>query len=110
MSGDHDRYKWVESKEEIDKLRDEDMGYDSLVRRVEKLEEYDEFLNLSRPRPNTDEADEFVRKELLNMYTCCDDRDSIALEYVIRMVSTPAQWKHFWEANELRHMIAIGEQ
>jgi len=62
MSGDHDRYKWVDSKEEIDKLRDEDMGYDNLVRRVEKLEEYDEFLNLSTPRHNTDEADEFVRK------------------------------------------------
>ena len=109
MSGDHDRYKWVESKEEIDKLRDEDMGYDNLVARVEKLEEYDAFLNLSRPKPDSDEGDAFVRQELLSMYDCCDGRDATALEYVIRLVSTPAQWEEFYRVNDLKNVFAIGE-
>ena len=60
--------------------------------------------------PNTDEADEFVRKELVRAYVCMDDRDKPMLEYVIRMFSNPDQWKEFWEENDLDHTYVIGEK
>ena len=126
MSGDHDRYKWVDSKEELDKVREsytysrDDEGNSSLdsvsdIRltllesRIAKLEEYDEFVNLTTPKPDSDEGDAFVRQELLSMYDCCDGRDATALEYVIRLVSTPAQWEEFYRVNDLKHVFAIGE-
>lgn len=80
-----------------------------LVLEVAKLQEYDEHVNLTMPKPNSDAGDEFVRQELLSMYDCCEDRDAPALEYVIRLVSTNDQWQEFWEANGLRHLISIGE-
>ncbi len=76
---------------------------------VAKLQEYDEHVNLTMPAPDSDAGDEFVRQELLSMYECCDLRDTTALEYVIRLVSTPAQWEEFYRVNDLKNFYAIGE-
>ena len=76
---------------------------------VAKLQEYDEHVNLTMPAPDSDAGDEFVRQELLSMYDCCDLRDTTALEYVIRLVSTPAQWEEFYRVNDLKNLYAIGE-
>ena len=81
----------------------------SLVLEVAKLQEYDEFVNLTMPDPDSDAGDEFVRHELISMYDCCDLRDTTALEYVIRLVSTPAQWEEFYRVNDLKNVFAIGE-
>ena len=61
------------------------------------------------PDPDSDAGDEFVRQELLSMYDCCDLRDTTALEYVIRLVSTTAQWEEFYRVNDLKNLYAIGE-
>ena len=76
---------------------------------VAKLQEYDEHVNLTMPAPDSDAGDAFVRQELLSMYDCCDLRDTTALEYVIRLVSTPAQWEEFYRVNDLKNFYAIGE-
>ena len=77
-----------------------------LEQRVKRLEQGTTTTVL----PNTDEADEFVRKELVRAYVCMDDRDKPMLEYVIRMFSNPDQWKEFWEENDLDHTYVIGEK
>ena len=83
--------------------------YMDILERLNKLEEYDEHVNLTMPAPDSDAGDEFVRQELLSMYDCCDLRDTTALEYVIRLVSTPAQWEEFYRVNDLKNFYAIGE-
>jgi hypothetical protein len=80
-----------------------------LALEVAKLQEYDEHVNLTMPDPDSDAGDAFVRQELLSMYECCDGRDATALEYVIRLVSTPAQWQEFYRVNDLKNAFAIGE-
>ena len=80
-----------------------------LALEVAKLQEYDEHVNLTMPDPDSDAGDAFVRQELLSMYDCCDLRDTTALEYVIRLVSTPAQWEEFYRVNDLKNLYAIGE-
>ncbi len=80
-----------------------------LALEVAKLQEYDEHVNLTMPDPDSDAGDAFVRQELLSMYECCDLRDTTALEYVIRLVSTPAQWEEFYRVNDLKNFYAIGE-
>ena len=80
-----------------------------LALEVAKLQEYDEHVNLTMPNPDSDAGDAFVRQELLSMYDCCDLRDTTALEYVIRLVSTPAQWEEFYRVNDLKNLYAIGE-
>ena len=96
-----------------DKLKENDMityeQYMDILERLGKLEEYDEYTNLTMPDRNTDEADEFVRKELVSAYVACEDRDAPMLEYVIRMFSNFNQWKEFWEDNHLDHTNVIGE-
>jgi len=98
---------------EYDEMREHVLRLDDTVTRlvleVAKLQEYDEFVNLTTPKPDSDEGDAFVRQELLSMYDCCDGRDATALEYVIRLVSTPAQWEEFYRVNDLKNVFAIGE-
>ena len=98
---------------EYDEMREHVLRLDDTVTRlvleVAKLQEYDEFVNLTTPKPDSDEGDAFVRQELLSMYDCCDGRDATALEYVIRLVSTPAQWEEFYRVNNLKNVFAIGE-
>jgi len=100
-----------------DKLKENDMnkGMEQRVTDLEnivsKLSEYDEYVNLNTVvLPNTDEGDEFVRKELVSAYVACEGRDAPMLEYVIRMFSNPDQWKQFWEENDLDHTYVIGER
>lgn len=80
-----------------------------VLARLDKLEEYDEHVNLTTPKPDSDEGDAFVRQELISMYDCCDGRDATALEYVIRLVSAPDQWAEFYKVNQLKNVFAIGE-
>ena len=104
MSGDHNKHYW-ETKEEsyMDK---------GMEQRVIDLENVVAKLSgtTTTVLPNTDEADEFVRKELVSAYVCMDERGKPMLEYVIRMFSSPDQWKDFWEENDLDHTYVIGEK
>ena len=93
----------------VSEMNDYRKYLDDIVARLDKLEEYDEFVNLTRPKPDSDAGDAFVRKELLSMYDCCDGRDATALEYVIRLVSNPDQWEEFYRVNQLKNVFAIGE-
>ena len=61
------------------------------------------------PEANSDEGDEFVRRELISAYDCCETRDQLPLEYVIRMYSTPEQWKEFADETGLEHYHLLGE-
>lgn len=112
MSGDHDRYYWGTKEDEGSYM---DKGMEQRVIDLEnvvaKLSEYNEHVNLNTVvLPNTDEGDEFVRKELVSAYVACEDRDAPMLEYVIRLFSSPDQWKEFWEENDLDHTHVIGER
>ena len=86
-----------------DKLKENKMTLEERVKRLEQG-------TTTTVLPNTDEGDEFVRKELVRAYVCMDDRDKPMLEYVIRMFSNPDQWKEFWEENDLDHTYVIGEK
>ncbi|MCH9733813.1 MAG: hypothetical protein K0U78_04575 [Actinomycetia bacterium] len=104
MSGDHDKHYWETKEESYMDRKLVNVG--ELEQRVKRLEQGTTTTVL----PNTDEADEFVRKELIRAYECMDDRDKPMLEYVIRMFSNPDQWKEFWEENDLDHTYVIGEK
>ena len=104
MSGDHDKHYWETKEESYMDRKLVNVG--ELEQRVKRLEQGTTTTVL----PNTDEADEFVRKELIRAYECMDDRDKPMLEYVIRMFSSPDQWKEFWEENDLDHTYVIGEK
>ncbi len=98
-SGDRDKLK--ENKMDLELV-----NVGELEQRVKRLEQGTTTVVL----PNTDEGDEFVRKELVRAYVCMDERDKPMLEYVIRMFSSPDQWKEFWEENDLDHTYVIGEK
>jgi hypothetical protein len=98
---------------EYDEMREHVLRLDDTVTRlvleVAKLQEYDEFVNLTTPKPDSEAGDEFVRKELIGAYDSCELRDAPMLEYVIRMFSDPDQWKEFYKENDLKHYYIIGE-
>lgn len=84
----------------------------ALANRINALSEEIEKLkkgNVQMPEPNSDEGDEFVRKELIRAYEICETRDQLPLEYVIRMFSDPTQWKDFYEEHNLKHYHILGE-
>ena len=81
-----------------------DIQIGAIWEEIEKLKKG----NIQMPEHNSDEGDEFVRKELINAYECCEARDAVALEYVIKMFSAPDQWKEFYDENNLQHYISIG--
>ena len=83
--------------------------YSNILARLDKLEEYDKYVNLTIPDHSTEAGDEFIRQGLVSLYSFCEGRDAPALEYVIRLVSTPDQWTEFYEANDLKNVYAIGE-
>ena len=83
--------------------------YSNILARLDKLEEYDKYVNLTIPDHNTEAGDKFIRQDLVILYPFCEGRDAPALEYVIRLVSTPDQWTEFYEANDLKNVYAIGE-
>ncbi len=68
-----------------------------------------EIANVALVEPNSDVADEFVRKKLIRAYEICETRDQLPLEYVIRMFSDPTQWKDFYEEHNLKHYHILGE-
>ena len=74
----------------------------NLIERIEKLEQG------QLPEHNSDAGDEFVRKALINAHSICEDRDAFFLEYVIKMYSTPDQWKEFYDEVGLEHIISVG--
>ncbi len=60
------------------------------------------------PEHNSDEGDEFVRKELINAHERCEERDAFFLEYVIKMYSDPTQWEEFYDEANLRLYTTVG--
>ncbi len=83
--------------------------YENILNRLDKLEAYDKYVNLTTPKHNSDEGDEFVRKELISAYDGCEERDMVFLEYVIKMYSNPTQWEEFYGSAGLEHYITIGK-
>ena len=77
--------------------------YENILNRLDKLEAYDKYVNLTEPKHNSDEADEFVRKELISAYDRCEERDMFFLEHIIKMYSTPTQWEEFYDSAGLKH-------
>lgn len=69
--------------------------FKDLIKRIEKLE----IANVALVEPNSVAGDEFVRKELIQAYERCEERDAPFLEYVIKMYSDPTQWEEFYEEN-----------
>ena len=110
---EYDGSRGYGSSGDRDKLKENDMityeQYMDILERLGKLEEYDEYTNLTMPDRNTDEADEFVRKELISAYDGCEERDMVFLEYVIKMYSNPTQWEEFYGSAGLEHYITIGK-
>ena len=72
-------------------------------------EEIEKLKRGQMPEHNSDEGDEFVRKELIQAYDNCELRDMLPLEYVIRMYSDPDQWEEFSKENNLKSYHILGE-
>jgi len=77
--------------------------YENILNRLDKLEAYDKYVNLTAPKHGSDEGDDFVRKELISAYDRCEERDMFFLEHIIKMYSTPTQWEEFYDSAGLKH-------
>ena len=102
--GDYDGSRGYGSSGDRDPLP-YDIQIGAIWEEIEKLKKG----NVQMPEANSDEGDEFVRRELISAYNGCEARDMLPLEYVIRMYSDPNQWKEFSKEAGLEHYHLFGE-